>query len=418
MNSNNITEKKFYYIWLQKFLGVGNNSIFEIIEEFGGVDKIYKADTAELKKSEFITPADIRRMTRINEAVIIKAIEYCRSNNIRIITPEDNEYPNRLRNIESPPAVIFARGLPLENDTPALAVVGARQATDFGLKAALSLSARLSLSGFTIISGGALGIDSMAHYGAIAAEGKTVMILGCGIDSDYLKSQDRLRKQTEMNGTVISEFLPKTPAAKYTFPIRNRLISALSDGVAVIEAGIKSGTLITANYAMEQGKDVFALPGNINMPQYAGTNTLIRDGVVPLISVDDIIQVYLGRFGDKIKTENELSPEMKKRLCSCPMNSKKANTNLKKTYKDKDREQTVPTAKKKQTEPAKKAVEDLNCSSSAKSVYSAFVNQTEPADILCLRSGIIGSAFISAITELELLGLIKAVPVGCYCLLA
>ena len=421
--------KEFGYIRLARILKPGSNKLREVVETFGDIERINSLSLKEWIESRILTPAELARINKISNDEIYEIIKYCKFNDIRIITFEDLEYPESLKQIESPPAVIYARGQKLDGSIPTIGIVGARNSTEFGNKAAYSLGAKLALSGFTVISGGAMGIDSMAHAGAINAGGSTIVVLGCGLDYKYLMAQEPLRKKAEICGTVISEFEPKTPATRYTFPIRNRIISALSCGVAVIEAGRKSGALITATYAMEQDKKVFALPGSIVEPQYEGTNDLLNDGAFPLLKVENIIEAYIGRFPDKLKSGVVLSREIKqgyydevKRLSFKPTSVANPKIDIKKEDNPKTTKKTpsekvadikveVPEEKEEKTY---QNPDNLHCSDEAKRIYLSFREDIEFSDTLSDLSGVRGGKFIAAITELELLGIVKAVPVGRY----
>lgn len=409
--------KEFGYIKLARILKPGSRKLMEVLNTFGSIERISALTLKEWIESTILTPAELAGIKRINDSEIYEIIKYCKLNGIRIITPEDDEYPNNLRYIENPPTVLYARGERLDSTAPIIGIVGARKSTDFGNKAAYSLAAKLAMCGFTVISGGAVGVDSFAHKGAMNAGGKTIMVLGCGMDSDYLPVQQPLRIMAEQNGTVISEFEPKVPASRYTFPIRNRLISALSSGVAVIEAGLHSGALITATYAMEQGKEIFALPGRLDQVQYGGTNELLRDGAIPLLKVEDILEVYTGRFGDKLKLCGELTPEVKQGYSAevARLGGKPARTAPKKANVIKPNDSERPAENTPPTKPAEFTNADqLPCGQNAKKVYSAFTQNIEFSDTLSNISGVTGGAFIAAVTELEIFGFIKAVPVGRY----
>lgn len=408
---NHISDNSFYYLWLQQILGVGSGKLRDVLEFFGTAEEVYNSSFAVLSDSGLFSDSELKRKNNIGDKKLLDILKYSQENSIRVITPENVEYPETFKYIEAPPAVLFARGLPLQNKIPYFGIVGARNATVFGRKAAFSLAARLTLSGFTIVSGDALGIDKMAHIGSLAAGGNTVAVLGSGIDSNYLKANKPLRDRIEKCGTLISEFSPLAPATRYTFPIRNRLISALSGGVAVIEAGCKSGALITASYAMEQGKEVFAVPGSIGSSEYDGSNQLLRDGAIPLISVDDVISVYSGRFEDKINSNNRLTKDItavlykeleiieKEKVCKTQCKRKPEKASQEKTIKD---------------EFSKPDIKGIDCSNEAKNILISFEHETEMSDILSSRSGLSGAGFITAVTELELKGYIKAVPVGRY----
>ena len=409
--------KEFGYIKLARILKPGSRKLMEVLNTFGSIERISALTLKEWIESTILTPAELAGIKRINDSEIYEIIKYCKLNGIRIITPEDDEYPNNLRYIENPPTVLYARGERLDSTAPIIGIVGARKSTDFGNKAAYSLAAKLAMCGFTVISGGAVGVDSFAHKGAMNAGGKTIMVLGCGMDSDYLPVQQPLRIMAEQNGTVISEFEPKVPASRYTFPIRNRLISALSSGVAVIEAGLHSGALITATYAMEQGKEIFALPGRLDQVQYGGTNELLRDGAIPLLKVEDILEVYTGRFGDKLFLCGELTPEVKQGYSAevARLGGKPARTAAKKANIIKPNDSERPAENTPPTKPAEFTNADqLPCGQNAKKVYSAFTQSIEFSDTLSNISGVTGGDFIAAVTELEIFGFIKAVPVGRY----
>lgn len=184
-----------------------------------------------------------------------------------------------------------------------MAVVGTRSATPYGHKTAFRLSYRLAECGALIVSGGALGIDSEAHRGALQAGGRTIAVLGCSIDYPYLSANAELRKMISEHGALISEYPPGTPPSKVSFPIRNRLISGLALGTVVVEASIKSGSLITADHALNQGKDVFAVPGNIMSSAYAGSNRLLSDGAKPVFSAADILSEYTSQYPHKINMD-------------------------------------------------------------------------------------------------------------------
>ncbi len=414
MSTKSPFTKEFGYVRLGFILGAGSHNFPEIIETFGDIERINALTYNEWAESKLLKPAQLARVKNVSAEVIYETIKYCKLNDIRIITPENSEYHPNFKYIEDPPVVLYARGQKIDTSAPHIAIVGARDATDFGKKAAYSLGAKLALSGFTVVSGGALGVDCMAHIGALNGGGKTIVVLGCGIDANYLMAQVSVRQRAEMSGTIISEFPPKTPASSYTFPVRNRIISALSSGVAVIEAGKKSGALITANCAMEQGKELFAVPGRINERQYEGTNDLLRDGAIPLVKVEDIILAYQGRFPDKLISDVELTPEIKRGYRAA---AKLASKNLEFFKKIKEpAEKSVPEnlAKSVVENKAEFSIKDMPCSENAKKIYLSFTKDSEFSDILLEKSGLENGKFIAAITELEIGGYVRAVPVGRY----
>ena len=297
---------------------------------------------------------------------------------INVVTICDVNYPERLRNIADFPIVLFTKGEFLNIDElPLISIVGPRKVSDFGKKAAFSLAKRLSKAGMIVVSGAALGADTYAHHGALAANGKTFAVLGCGICFDYLSENRALRQKISENGCLISEHPPFAPATKYGFPIRNRIISALSVGTVVIEASLKSGSLITARLANEQGRDVFVIPGNPSLENYKGSNALLRDGAIPLLDSMDIFNLYSDKFSEKIDVVNAFITDVGE-------NTKKTQKNL-----------------------------QLGLSNDAKIVYNNLNKQKFTADDL-LALDLSDDQLLSVLTELEIEGIIKALPGGSY----
>lgn len=225
----------------------------------------------------------------------------------RVVTILDEAYPPLLREIDPPPAVLFVAGDPGALSRPTLAIVGSRRATPYGINVARRLARELAGSGFTIASGFARGIDAAAHDEAILAGGTTVAVLGTGIEIDYPRGQKALRRRIEQNGAVVTEFAPATAPHAMNFPIRNRIISGLALGTIVVEATERSGSLITARLACEQGREVFAVPGSIFSPASAGTNRLIQSGAKLVRGIDDISE-ELGAFFASVPRQRVEAP--------------------------------------------------------------------------------------------------------------
>lgn len=239
------------------------------------------------------------------------------------ITMESDEYPDSLREIQGSPRELYCIGDISLLKTPCAAIVGSRRYTIYGRQTALMIGKMLAGRGITVVSGMAKGIDSFAHQGALSKqEGKTIAVLGTAIGKPYPASNAALMEEIEEKGLVISEYPPDFPGSQYGFPARNRIISGLSKSVIVVEAGLKSGSLITAQIAGDQGKTVFAVPGNINSQFSIGTNLLIRDGAYPLVVVDDVIRemgvqsLNRGTFGeDEEGFPVEMDDDEKKLYC-------------------------------------------------------------------------------------------------------
>jgi DNA processing protein len=251
---------------------------------------IWEAGEAELKASGLCTPKVIRSlMDKDVRESITAAMDKINKCDADVITLYDSCYPSALKHTADPPIVLYCRGK-LERDEVCVAVVGSRRATWYGLDMAKRLSRELAVRGITIVSGLARGVDSQAHKGALEGGGRTIAVLGCGVDRAYPPENRELMNKVMENGAVISEYLPGTEPVPYNFPARNRIISGLSRGVAVVEASERSGSLITADFALEQGRDVYAVPGNINSAYSTGTNRLIREGAKIVTGVGDIIE--------------------------------------------------------------------------------------------------------------------------------
>lgn len=208
--------------------------------------------------------------------------------NTIIISKEDKEYPEKLRIIPDPPAKLYCIGDINLMQTMAIGVVGSRKCSEYGRQTAIKISTEAANNNLTVVSGMARGIDSFAHVGAIQAGGKTIAVLGCGPDICYPKENKKLYEQIEEEGLIVSELPPGTEPMPFTFPRRNRIISGLSQAVIIVEAGTNSGALITAEIAASQGREVFAVPGNISSQYSLGTNKLIADGARPIAVIDDI----------------------------------------------------------------------------------------------------------------------------------
>lgn len=277
-------------IWLSS-LKIGNSNINKIICKFPDLINLWYC---KKEKIESISTINNSIKTKIisnrNEKYLKGLMDTIKSQNIKLITILDENYPSRLNYIDDKPNVIYVKGNIIEEDNLAIGIVGSRKCTSYGKWATEKFTKELVDMDITIISGLASGIDAVAHDTALKNCGRTIAVLGNGIDKIYPNKNKELYKEIEKSGAVITEFPLGTQPLAYNFPQRNRIISGMSLGVIVIEAQEKSGSLITATHALNQGKDVFALPGNINSLFSKGTNKLIRDGARPLLEIDDIIE--------------------------------------------------------------------------------------------------------------------------------
>ena len=268
-----------YWVWLQ--LGLGADAdINEILAFFKTPKEVYDSSVLDWAVCKGISPAKLDRLSEISLADADDIINECNNNSWDIIAYDDSRYPEQLKEIKHPPAVLYVSGdITCITDRLCIAEVGTRRASAYAMKAARYLAKGIAKCGAVIISGGALGVDSAAHEGALEAGGKTIAVLGCGLGAEYLRANQKLRDDIiASGGALITEYPPGVNADRTTFPTRNRIISGLSRGVIVVEAAEKSGSLITADYAKKEGRDIFAVPASIMDPAFQGTNKLIDEG--------------------------------------------------------------------------------------------------------------------------------------------
>lgn len=282
-----------YWMALKSIDGIGNASFQPLLDRFGSAAAVFSASASELAGVSGIGKKSAEAIVTFKDwDKILRQLELVNKADIRIVTYLDALYPKNLLNIYDRPAFLFVAGR-LEKDDVSLAVVGSRHASTYGRYTTDRISRELALRGVTIVSGMARGIDSCAHRGAISAKGRTIAVLGSGLDVIYPPENKKLFAAISQNGAVISEYPPGTEPLAYHFPARNRIISGMSYGVLVVEAGEKSGSLITAKLAMEQGREVFAIPGAIDSASSRGANSLIKQGAKLIDNVDDILEDIL-----------------------------------------------------------------------------------------------------------------------------
>jgi DNA processing protein len=258
-----------------------------------------------------LSPKLAERFVQVRQGTDLdQAWEQIAAQGITVLTWEDRTYPQRLKSIEQPPPVLYVRGELLPEDDWAVAIVGTRRVTPYGRQITEEVAGVLARNGISVISGLARGVDAVAHQVAVKSGGRTIGVLGCGVDRIYPPEHRALAEQMMACGAVISDYVPGTPPDSSNFPPRNRIISGLSMAVVVVEAGETSGALITAEFAAEQGREVFAVPGNIFAPQSKGTNRLIQNGARPLLDARDVLDVLnLARIPQQRAARATLPPE-------------------------------------------------------------------------------------------------------------
>lgn len=298
--------KKDILIWLNS-LNISNQSIERIMSQVDDLRNLWYMTDYDINRLNNISPKNRETIIKNRNEDYLKRVLYAlEEQNIDVITIYDENYPKGLKNIYNKPLVLYIKGRIIEDDEFAIAVVGSRKATSYGKWATEKFVKDLVSLDITIVSGLAAGIDSIAHKTALEFNGRTIAVLGNGLDIIYPKSNRELYREIAKNGALVTEYFCGVAPLPYNFPQRNRIISGLSLGVVIVEAKGKSGSLITAQHALEQGKEVFAVPGNINSIFSEGTNRLIKEGAKLIMDVEDIVEelYQLKEKLNRIKKEN------------------------------------------------------------------------------------------------------------------
>jgi DNA processing protein len=281
---------KGYWIVFNKVAGIGPARIATLLEVCGSLEAAWKAPIQQLRQANLDRRSLENLLQARRELDPEREWERVVQAGIQVLTWDDADYPENLRQIEHPPPVLYIHGQINVYDALAVALVGTRRASAYGREVAHTLATELARNAVTVVSGLALGIDAMAHRAALDAGGRTIAVLGSGVDQVYPLQHRQLAKDIVANGALVSEYPLGTRPEANNFPPRNRIISGLSRAVAIIEAGQRSGALITATFAADQGREVFAVPGNILSPGSAGCNELIRQGATPLLATRDLLE--------------------------------------------------------------------------------------------------------------------------------
>ena len=377
-----MNKSTLYYIWLTQGIGYCTTKVKYIYSLYPDIELLYKGGEQELRFCGIFTEKEIAKLMKTKLADAENILRRCEELKIKAYDISMDEYPQRLREIADAPAVIYVSGeLPDFESFDSVSIVGTRRATVYGIRTALSLGANLSKIGFVVVSGGALGIDCAAHRGVLQEKGKAVCVLGCGIDYDYLLENKELRNAISITGALVSEYPPGSPAVSHNFPQRNRIISALSNGVIVVEAPKKSGSMITVDFALKQGKDVFAVMGNVDSPYSAGSNQLVKEGAVPITCWQDVCEFYRG------VTDSE--PEI-------------ITEEVVKTIPSKNKDITAHSENK--PVPVHKNTDAL--SEEERKVYLSISSEPVHIDVIAEKSGLPPYVVIRAVSSLEIKDLI------------
>lgn len=328
---NKPLDKTLLWLWLSLLFGPGSRIYRDVIAHFDSIQDAYDSDDGDMSIIRWLSSSEKNKFLDKNLDHAYEVMDWCLENDIKIITCEDEIYPNELKKLLKLPAVLYCKGeLPNFNEELSISLVGTRSMTAYGQKMAYDLGYTLSKGGAITVSGMARGVDSTVALGTLNAMGRTVAVLGCGIDIVYPRENTELMKRIADNGAVITEYPPHSPPNSWHFPIRNRIISAISNGTVVVEAPYESGSLITARQAIDLGKPVFAVPGPAKFHSTKGTNALISEGKAKMArDALDILEEFIVDYRGKIDfTKAKMRPTFSKNA-------------LKISKKDIDREEAI-----------------------------------------------------------------------------
>lgn len=385
-----------YLIWLTATAAIPPQKAWALLSAFGGARAVYEAPAEALARAVPLTPAERLRLRLHTLAPAQTVLERCRRGGIRLLPIFDPDYPERLKNIYDPPVLLYVRGtLPPLGRMAAITVVGTRRCTPYGALTAERFGYQLSAAGAAVISGMAEGVDSAAHRGALRGPTPTVAVFGTAIDGCYPASNGGLLRDILRAGAAVSEYPPGSKTPKGAFPRRNRILAGLSLGVLVVEAPARSGALITAGLALDQGRDVFAVPGGIDAPASAGANELIQNGARLVRGVADILREYQGVY--------DFSPPAAAEAAE-PAAAVAA------AYAPRPR----PAAPAPAASPVPPAPEPHPASAAAPApaapLLAALADGPLPFDALLARAGMTATEALALLTVLELRGLIRQLP--------
>ncbi|NLK70301.1 MAG: DNA-protecting protein DprA [Clostridiales bacterium] len=417
------------WIWLQLVFGVANPRVWSVLNQFDNVEDAY----ITLKSGEFknLTQKEAKSvlLTTLEEAESI--INHCESKGYNIVTYEDENYPDLLKGVYNAPIVLYCMGdISILNKNMTITVVGTRKPSSYSVNVAERICSELSRVGIILVSGFANGIDSMAHQAALKNSGITAAVLGCGLDVDYPKNNYKAKKIIARNGVVISEYFPATPPNAPNFPKRNRILSGLSVGTLIIEAANGSGSLITAECAIEQGRDVFCVPpANIFDNRYAGVIKYLRDGAIPTFSHLDIIYEYYTNFSHKLLTADLTSDYYEQTTESVVYKKDKVDTadryvgngksgdagaiKEEKSIKNKDIDVKTSVSPVKDIEKVDE-IDYSELSDEQVRVIEIIKNGTKYADEISYQLNMQIHELFAVLTELEIMGIVKSLPGKAY----
>ncbi len=387
-----------YWVWLSELFARGSDKPNGLLDHFETPKDIFEASADALTATGILTDAEVKRINRHSLERSEYILQECKRLKINIIPKNAKTYPERLRHIFGAPIVLYTYGsLVGLDETPTLAVIGTRHPSEYGAVLTDELCYQLATAGMAIVSGCAVGIDTQAHLGALKAGGRTIAVLGCGLDVNYPPESRELKRQIiRSGGALVTELPPGTAVSGNYFPTRNRIISGLSNGVMVTEAPIRSGALITLNHGLEQGRDVFCVPPHdIHDPIYRGVVKPLRDGAVAVYEVEDVLLEYYGEYSHKLTADKALVDYVRQ------INTVDSAKTQQKA--EKSTEKTKQQGKKTTPKPPAVALNGI-----AKTVYDLLTDQPQYVSDLAAVAGIPLPQLLSTLTELEIEGLVAS----------
>lgn len=399
-------EERLCCIWLSLLFSPGSNQPNRILTACGSASEFYRMTDEERAALGFLRDRDLETARRTSIKRAEKIVRQCEEKRIRIVAWCDDEYPKRLRLIYGPPAVLYVLGsLEGLDEEPAITIVGTRRPSEYSIRVTEWLSQELVEAGAVIVSGCAVGIDAAAHRGALHGKGRTIGVLACGMDIDYPAENHRLKAAIlRQGGTLVTELPPGTRTAARYFPVRNRLLSGLSCGVLVTQAPLRSGSLITANHAVEQGKDVFCVPpADLFDPSFAGVIRYLRDGAIPVFCADDVLQMYTGTYAHRLDLSHMRGDYVQR------MEAASVKPPVQKSDPEGSERQEPLDAPVPETQEAQFPEEDLTGLEGTQRMLLECLGRTPKGlDELAEQSNLSIGELLSILTELEILGLAQA----------
>lgn len=400
-----------HWIWLATRPSLNDRQKKQVLDAFSDAEDVYCAGQEQYQQVEGLTIDGISSLQDKNVTQAEEILRQCIDKQIKLCIFSDEAYPQRLKHIADPPLVLYYKGnLPAMESLPVIATVGTRGASAYGLQVARRMGYQIAGCGGIVVSGLAKGIDAMAMQGALLAGGTVIGVLGCGVDVVYPAVNRGLYEDVARSGWLISEFPPQTSPQKWNFPRRNRILSGLSNGVVVIEAPKGSGALITAKQALEQGRDVFSVPGNVDMPTFEGSNALLREGAIPARNGWDVVGEYEMLYPEAIrKMDSEPAPQNYDEQGQMPLRvaqktlspGRKLKSDKKKEKKPIDKEEKPPYSDVKDILPSlpdtQRQIVEL-------------LTKERMVDEIIEETGLPAAKVSAALTVLEIKGIIRRLP--------